>query len=215
MAWCPLTAPPRGGAPPQGHVHRKPGEPISHHIQGRNIRHHKHLSRILVITKSPKFSRTRKESETKEEQPIANIRGIFWEERIRLWDRPRARTRTAKCPLSEPAPSLETSHRSQGRQSSGPRITAALSDTAGKPNPATKTKRHTPMATAPVKNAQRTDNRAAAPSEKVIRRSGVMHASHGSGNGMAGIAGSALTRRAGMAPSSSANTGGPATCKPL
>ena len=131
MAWCPLTAPPRGGAPPQGHVHRKPGEPISHHIQGRNIRHHKHLSRILVITKSPKFSRTRKESETKEEQPIANIRGIFWEEfiscesgpweeRSRLWGRPRASTRTAKCPPSEPAPSLETSHRSQGQQSSGP-----------------------------------------------------------------------------------------------
>ena len=131
MAWCSPTPPLRSGKPPHGRVHRKPGEPIPHHIQGRNSRHHKHLSLILVITKSPKFSRTRKESEAKKEQPIANIRGIFWEdfisresvlweERSRPWDRPRTSTRTAECPLSEPTPSLETSHRSQGQQSSGP-----------------------------------------------------------------------------------------------
>ena len=131
MAWCSPTPPLRSGKPPHGRVHRKPGEPISHHIQGRNSRHHKHLSPILVITKSPKFSRTRKESETKEENPTTNVRGIFWEEFIsresvpweergELWVRPRANTRAAKCPFSEPVPGLRTSHRSQGQQSSDP-----------------------------------------------------------------------------------------------
>src|SRR5699024_11543668 len=63
-------------------VYRKPGEPISYHIQGRNSRHRKHLPLILTITKSPKFSRTRKESETKEENPTTHVRGILCEEYI-------------------------------------------------------------------------------------------------------------------------------------
>src|SRR5699024_10064944 len=128
-------------------VYRKPGEPISYHIQGRNSRHRKHLSLILTITKSPKFSRTRKESETKEENPTTNVRGIFWEEFIsresvpweergELWVRPRANTRAAKCPFSEPVPGLRPSHRPQGHQSPDPQDPRGADRHHQKPQPA-------------------------------------------------------------------------------